>query len=423
VLNHGTNADIVATNVGNIFLPQTPETFGYDADGSLTNSGRWTITWDAENRALSFASLASAPLASQKKVDCAYDFQGRRIQKIVSTNSGPVWIPIYTNRYVYDGWNLVAILNPQSSILQSFMWGMDLSGSSQGAGGVGGLLSMTVYESTNAGSYLYCFDGNGNVSALVNAANGTTVGQYEYGPFGEVIRATGPMAKANPFRFSTKYQDDESDLLYYGYRYYKASTGTWLSRDPLGERGGANLYAFVGNNSMNYYDKLGLEKIGAITDEVKEIENKVHNIYCCCNKYTSVTATLGGTAAGTTVTDTVSLNAVGCKVRIWEYWWWNCFRAQKEAAWDGVGWFGGDAWKEYGWETGGPTDTETHEGGPHDAHDADHWNWQAILIITYCSDADHHLHAKAVMANQWEFNWDQKTKAWISGHDPLVGGR
>jgi RHS repeat-associated protein len=53
------------------------------------------------------------------------------------------------------------------------------------------------------------------------------------GPFGEVIRATGPMAKANPFRFSTKYQDDESDLLYYGYRYYKASTGTWLSRDPL----------------------------------------------------------------------------------------------------------------------------------------------------------------------------------------------
>ena len=40
--------------------------------------------------------------------------------------------------------------------------------------------------------------------------------QYEYGPFGELIRATGPMAKLNPFRFSTKYDDDESDL-YYGY--------------------------------------------------------------------------------------------------------------------------------------------------------------------------------------------------------------
>ena len=52
------------------------------------------------------------------------------------------------------------------------------------------------------------------------------------GPFGEVLRATGPMAKANPFRFSTKYQDDETDLLYYGYRYYSASTGRWMSSGP-----------------------------------------------------------------------------------------------------------------------------------------------------------------------------------------------
>ncbi len=56
------------------------------------------------------------------------------------------------------------------------------------------------------------------------------------GPFGELLRATGPMAKANPFRFSTKYQDDESDLLYYGLRYYNPSTGRWNSRDPLGDR-------------------------------------------------------------------------------------------------------------------------------------------------------------------------------------------
>ena len=128
VLNNGTNADIVATNVGSAFLPQTPETFGYDADGNLTNNGRWTITWDAENRAVSFASLASAPLASQRKVDCIYDFQGRRIQKIVSTNNGSAWIAVSTNKFVYDGWNMVAILNSPSSMLQSFTWGNDLSG-------------------------------------------------------------------------------------------------------------------------------------------------------------------------------------------------------------------------------------------------------------------------------------------------------
>ena len=129
VLNNGPNADIVATNLGNIFLPETPETFGYDADGNMTNSGRWAIAWDAENRALSFASLSSAPLASQRKVDCTYDFQGRRLQKIVSTNNGSAWFAVYTNRYVYDGWNLIAVLNPQSSVLQSFTWGLDLSGS------------------------------------------------------------------------------------------------------------------------------------------------------------------------------------------------------------------------------------------------------------------------------------------------------
>ena len=59
----------------------------------------------------------------------------------------------------------------------------------------------------------------------------------EYGPFGEAIRSTGPMAKANPFRFSTKYQDDETDLLYYGYRFYNASTGRWINRDSAEEFG------------------------------------------------------------------------------------------------------------------------------------------------------------------------------------------
>jgi hypothetical protein len=49
------------------------------------------------------------------------------------------------------------------------------------------------------------------------------------GPFGELLRATGPMAKANPFSFSTKYQDDETDLPYYGYRYLNALTGRWIS--------------------------------------------------------------------------------------------------------------------------------------------------------------------------------------------------
>jgi len=63
----------------------------------------------------------------------------------------------------------------------------------------------------------------------------------EYGPFAENLRGTGPLAKANPFRFSTKFQDDETDLLYYGYRFYNQSLGRWPKRDPLEEKGGKNL--------------------------------------------------------------------------------------------------------------------------------------------------------------------------------------
>jgi RHS repeat-associated protein len=57
------------------------------------------------------------------------------------------------------------------------------------------------------------------------------------GPFGELVAADGPMAPYNPFRFSTKYQDDETDQICYGYRCYNPSTGRWLSCDPTNEKG------------------------------------------------------------------------------------------------------------------------------------------------------------------------------------------
>jgi RHS repeat-associated protein len=263
VLNNGTNADIIATNTGNVFLAQEPETFGYDADGNMTNDGRFSYTWDAENRLINLTSLGSAPSGSQVKLDFAYDSQGRRIQKIVSTNNGSIYIAQSTNVFVYDGWNLIAETEAGGSLIRSYIWGLDLSGSMQGAGGVGGLLEEAYYGSSMTNCFM-AYDGNGNVAALANAADGTVSANYEYDPFGQVIRATGPMAKANPFRFSTKYQDDESGLNYYGYRFYNPSGGRWLSRDPLEEIGGLNLYGFVDNNPVSSTDidgRLGVDEL------------------------------------------------------------------------------------------------------------------------------------------------------------------
>ncbi len=71
------------------------------------------------------------------------------------------------------------------------------------------------------------------------------------------------MAKANPFKFSTKYQDDETELFYYGYRYYSSSRGRWLTRDPIGEIDQPNLCGFVYNDPANYFDDTGESGRGA----------------------------------------------------------------------------------------------------------------------------------------------------------------
>jgi RHS repeat-associated protein len=161
------------------------------------------------------------------------------------------------NKFLYDSWNLIAELNvTNNAVIRSYMWGLDLSGSVQGAGGVGGLLE--VNDSAN-GAHFAASDGNGNVAALVKGTDGTISAQYEYGPFAEPIRVTGPMGKTNPIRFSSKYTDDESDFLYYGHRYYNPSTGRWLSRDPIGEWGGVSLYACVINNPISYVDTDGMQ--------------------------------------------------------------------------------------------------------------------------------------------------------------------
>ena len=247
------------TSTGHLFLPATPETFTHDLDGNLTGDGRWSYTWDAENRLLGMVTLSAATNAGAPRQTIAftYDWQGRRIRKTVSNWIAGDWSLITDHRFLYDGWNLLALLDQTNGLVQSFIWGLDASGTMQGAGGVGGLLAMTVHTGPNAGTYFYCYDGNWNVVGLVNAANGALAARYEYGPFHELLRATGPLARQNPFLAATKYYDWETGLYYYGYRYYSPSTGGWLSRDPIGEMGGPNLYTFIGNRPILGVDTLG----------------------------------------------------------------------------------------------------------------------------------------------------------------------
>ena len=247
-----------------LFLPQTPESFSYDDDGNLTGDGRWTYAWDAENRLIGLetkVSIATAFPSLKQKLTFAYDAQCRRIRKQVETwdatlNSGTGgWATDSDTRFLYDGWNLLTELDALNSntLVRSYAWGLDLSGSLQGAGGVGGLL----WANTPTHTFATSSDGNGNIVAWVNTASLAFAGRADYDAFGGPVMRTG-VADALPFGFSSKYTDAETGLIYYGYRFYCPSTGRWLSRDPIGTRGGLNLYEMIGNDPINYADKLGL---------------------------------------------------------------------------------------------------------------------------------------------------------------------
>ena len=262
---------------GTYTVPRRTQLYTYDADGNLLtmwhNGELWTYTWDGENR------LIKAELPTQK-VECAYDYQGRRVSKKTYAKAvGATELTLSkTEKYLYDGWNCIAVYNADNALQKSYLWGEDLSGSLQGAGGVGGLLA----ETNASGTYLPAYNGNGDVMAYLNAADKSIVAEYHYNAFGGTLYATGAMTEAFAYRFSTKPLDTESNLYYYGYRYYTPDTGRWTSRDPLEEKGGVNIYATVCNNLINLIDILGKRPL---TAEEQRIISKMESLAVTYDKY------------------------------------------------------------------------------------------------------------------------------------------
>jgi len=164
-------------------------------------------------------------------------------------------------RYVYDGMQVIQERNGNGVPTVAYTRGPDLSGTLEGAGGIGGLLARSEWDGSAWSRHaFYHSDGVGNVTALA-VPNGNDIalaGSYRYDPFGRLIGTPTGLAAINTQRYSSKDWHNPSGFYYFGYRFYDPATQRWLNRDPIEEEGGINLYAYVFNDPVNEIDPFGL---------------------------------------------------------------------------------------------------------------------------------------------------------------------
>lgn len=257
--NYTVNAlnQYTAVNLGTSVSP------AYDDDGNATAyplpvnpAANSTLTYDGENRLIKVVTMIDS---IENTIEYTYDSLSRRIIKTVGTQR---------TYYVYDGWNCISEYTgtkhtsgsaPTLTRTQSYTWGLDLSQSLQGVGGVGGLLAVTqIPVSTAPETYYPLYDGNGNITAYIDETCDVEA-SFDYDPFGNITNNNNPLNFT--YAFSTKPLESETGLYYYGYRWYDSVTGRWINRDPIEEEGGLNLYGFVNNSTCNNFDVIGLLKL------------------------------------------------------------------------------------------------------------------------------------------------------------------
>ncbi|MEW6252076.1 MAG: RHS repeat-associated core domain-containing protein [Planctomycetota bacterium] len=262
--------------------------------GQMGAHGTWQkLEWDAENRLI--AVTPQSPTVGVLRAEYRYDYRGRRIEKRLFAWNGSAWnpSPYAIRRYVWDGWRLVLELDGlnQDAVVRKYTWGLDLAGQHgdqsrdrkgavlEGAGTIGGLAA--VLDTAGDRTFVYFYDGNGNVGQLVETTTGnfgTLAVKYEYGPYGTRFNAPTPGEYEQPFRFSTKQFDAETGMYYYGYRYYRPEVGRWSAQDPVDEPGATLLrraradvrpralgtetrssYGYTRNQPVSRVDPLGLD--------------------------------------------------------------------------------------------------------------------------------------------------------------------
>ncbi|HYE37988.1 RHS repeat-associated core domain-containing protein [Methylocaldum sp.] len=228
----GGQTAVAAYNNLNQLLTAGAESYAHDPDGNLVerqsaNLDDRQYLWDAENRLIAIEDSTNPASRSEFQ----YDALGRRIG-IQDRDNG---VLTQDSRLIYCGMILCAKEDRLSGTVTRYY------GDGQSREG--------------AGLY-YHRDHLGSIRAVTDAA-GTLKAAYRYDPYGRQTALLGS-AFAVDFGYTGHYVHHESGLAVAPYRAYDADIGRWLSRDPIGEAGGVNLYVYVENNPVNLVDPLGL---------------------------------------------------------------------------------------------------------------------------------------------------------------------
>ncbi|MDB6065487.1 MAG: repeat protein [Pedosphaera sp.] len=237
------------TNTVTVNLPASVG-YTYDLNGNLLGDGLRAFDYDDENEPI------RVTVANAWKSEFTYDGSLRMRVRKEFTWLSSAWVQTNEVHYVYDGSVVIQERDANNLPLITYTRGKDVSGSLQGAGGIGGLLSRTDMGSQQTA--FYHADGNGNITALINAQQ-FPVARYLYDPFGNILSLSGPLAEANLYRFSSKEYYQNSGLLYYLYRFYDPLLQRWLNKDPIAEKGGMNLYSYLSNDPIDKVDLYGLD--------------------------------------------------------------------------------------------------------------------------------------------------------------------
>jgi RHS repeat-associated protein len=237
---------VTVTNAVVSTLPASV-TLAFDLNGNLTNDGSRSFFYDAENE------LTNVQVTGQWKSEFVFDGLGRRRIERNYAWQANAWVKTNEVRLIYDCLLPVQERDGSNNVLVTYARGLDLSGTISGAGGIGGLVARIDASSTN----YYHSDGAGNVTTLMDGFQNIS-GRYLYGPFGKLIGTWGPTATANSIDHSSMPRHTNSGLNLYPFRAYDPGLQRWINRDPIGEAGGVNLYGYVGNNPIGFFDLLGL---------------------------------------------------------------------------------------------------------------------------------------------------------------------